>query len=125
MPATALKEIAGYFSQASKPQGNWTPSQTEVDGLESQLQQIANMKSEGPIRGLQILHPEQAYRQYFAVIVGERKLIFVSAFNSDRPPATDWRTHAMQISDGGGSVWRVIYDPKTRHFERLTTNGRA
>jgi len=125
MPAGAMKEISGYFSPVSKPLGNWTPTQTELNGLESQLPKITEMRSEGPIRGEQILHPERAYRQYFAVIVGERKVIFVSAFDSDRPPAAYWRTHAVQISDGGNSVWRVIYDPKTRQFEHLTTNGRA
>lgn len=125
MPAVAMNEISGYFSSASKLRGSWTPSQAELDGLESQLELIATMRSEGPIGGLQSLHPERAYRQYFAVIVGERKVIFVSSFDSDRPPAAYWRTHAVQVSDGGSSVWRVIYDPRTRQFEHLTTNGRA
>jgi hypothetical protein len=123
MPENAWHQISDYFANSTKPTGSWSPSKTDLDALEGRLAEISKLKSEGGIRGARILHPELSHRQYFAVVAGGKKLIFINAFQFDNDPSPLWRTQLYVIGDGGRSVWRVHYDPKTGEFSHLNTNG--
>ena len=123
MPEDVWHQISGYFANSTKPTGSWQPSKADLDGLESRLSQISKLKSEGGIVGAHIVHPQQSHRQYFAVIAGGKKLIFINAFAFDNNPSPLWHKQLYVILDGGTSVWRVLYDPSTGEFSHLNTNG--
>jgi hypothetical protein len=128
MPVSAASDISGYFAQSSKIEGTWQPTSADLNGLEAHLDLISKLTSEGPLPYAQIAHPEKFYRQYFAIVVKQRKLIFISAFcgvNHPNFPPPSWRTRYYEVMDGGTCVWRVVYDPATGQFEHLSTNGLA
>lgn len=106
-----------------KVDGSWKATQHQIATLESNLKHISSLRSAGSLRGKSISHPEDCYRQYIAVIVGGRKLIYVNAFCGIQLPG--WRTHFVTICDGGESVWGVLYDPSTEVFSDLEVNGVA
>ena len=121
--------IASDYS-ASRPLGqgqlsSWTPSQTDIEGLESRLSQISRLKIRGwestPIR---IDHPEKYFRQYVGVKHNGKREIYINAFDDD-PPPQDWRTRLYVVSDGDIGYWHAFYDPDTKIFSDLTINYRA
>jgi hypothetical protein len=70
------------------------------------------------------------YRQYLGIVVGDRRLIYINAFESrflDRVETRKgrWRRMAMVICDGGESFWGAVYDPATGTFSELAFNGMA
>ena len=103
--------------------GSWKATQLQIAALESNLRRISSLRSAGSLRGMRITHPEDCYRQYIAVTVGGRKLIYVNAFCGIQVPG--WRTHFVTICDGGESVWGALYDPTTGEFSGLEVNGVA
>lgn len=103
--------------------GSWNATPQQIATLESKLKSISSLRSAGGLRGISIAHPEDCYRQYIAVVVPGRKLIYVNAFCGIEVP--DWRTHFITICDGGESVWGVLYDPVTGKFFDLEVNGVA
>ena len=123
MPENAWHQISQYFADSTKPTGSWQPSKRDLDALESHLAAISKLKSEGGIRGARIPHPELSHRQYFAIIVSGKRLIFINAFQFDNDPSSLWRQQLYVIGDSGRSVWRVLYDPGTGEFSHLNTNG--
>jgi hypothetical protein len=105
--------------------GSWTPSRTEIEGLEAKLPAIAEMKIRGyestPIR---IEHPDKYFRQYVGVRHGGKRQIYINAFIDD-PPPSDWQRRLYVVIDGATSYWHAFYDPDTQTFSDLTINSRA
>jgi len=103
----------------------WTPSDTEIQSLESNLSQIASLKirfyESTPLR---IEHPEEYFRQYIGVRHKGKRRIYVNAFREDSPPP-DWQSRFYVVIDGGTSVWHAFYDPESGTFTDLTINPRA
>ena len=64
------------------------------------------------------------FRQYFGVIIGGRKLVYVNGVGR-RGADGSWRTSAFSVCDGGSEFWGVLYDPETRTFSDLAFNGSA
>ena len=117
IPPVVLWDKGSYAS--------WTPSQTDIEGLESRLSQISRLKIRGwestPIR---IDHPEKYFRQYVGVKHNGKREIYINAFDDD-PPPQDWRTRLYVVSDGDIGYWHAFYDPDTKIFSDLTINYRA
>lgn len=109
--------------RSPKVDGTWKATEQSVTALESNLRRISSLRSAGSLKGINIAHPEDCYRQYIPVIVAGRKLIYVNAFCGIEVPS--WRTDFVTICDGGQSVWGVLYDPATGEFSDLEVNGVA
>jgi hypothetical protein len=108
----------------------WTPSAEEIEALEDDL--ILRVARELAQAG-QNPSPGGYYRQYAGFVIGGRRIIYVngvdeSAVDDDageavRRPGYSWRTHAVQICDGGTITFGVEYDPATRQFSNFAFNG--
>src|SRR5262245_22369046 len=104
-----------------KVDGGWKTTEQVIATLESNLKRITSLRSAGAIKGKQITHPENCYRQYVPVLVAGHKLIYVNAFCGIK--VSDWRTQFVTICDGGEYVWGALYDPTTGDFSDLEVNG--
>jgi len=126
LPAHELKAVSNSYSRerAERYEGSWQPSKADLDGLEANLSQIAELKIYGWENKIHIEHPDQYYRQYVAVIVSGKGMIFVNAFREDKPPS-DWRDRLHLVIDGDLFYWQALYDPATHHFSNLRINARA
>jgi len=104
---------------------SWTPSQTEIEDLESKLLQISELKiRRWESANIRIDHPENYFRQYVGVLHHGRREIYINAFNDD-PPPPGWRTRLYVVSDGDLGYWQAFFDPDTKTFSDLTINARA
>ncbi len=103
--------------------GSWNVTQLQIAALEANVKRISSLREAGSARAIRITHPEDCYRQYVAVVVAGRKLIYVNAFSGIEVPG--WRSHFVTICDGGETVWGVLYDPVTGKFSDLEVNGVA
>ncbi len=123
LPGTASHGISRFCSREgiSNVTGSWRPSKHAIQLLESRLQGISALRSKGELVGVQIQHPDYYYRQYLAVVIGSRKLIYVNAFSND--PLLPWRTGLVDVCDSGPSGWGVVYDPITGQFSSLRVNS--
>jgi hypothetical protein len=100
------------------------PSQADLDGLEASLPIISKMKILGWGSNIHIDHPEQYYRQYVAILVSGKRMIFVNAFR-DAQEYPDWHDRLVIVIDGDIGYWQVLYDPATKQFSNLRINARA
>ena len=126
LPESAAREISRLCSRRGpKVVGTWQVSGDDIALLESHLSGISKLPTTSSVRDIRIAHPEACYRQYVGVIVGRRKLIYVNAFCGIELELNYWRSHFVNICDGGDSVWGVLYDPISQDFSELTTNGIA
>jgi len=114
--------FADYFNGSKTIEGSWKPTRFDIGSLESHLAEMSNLKSERGIIGASIAHPDRYYRQYFAAITKGQKQIFINAFLIT-PPPSDWHEKLVVIGDGGLTMWKVLYDPETKKFSNLETNG--
>jgi hypothetical protein len=126
LPAHEAKAVSNWYSKdrSESFDGSWTPNKADIDGLESNLSQISNMKIFGWESRIRIDHPDQYYRQYVAVSVAGQKRIFVNAFCDEKPPI-DWRDRLVVVIDGATCYWQVLYNPATKQFSNLRINARA
>ena len=100
--------------------GAWRPNKSDLELLESRLADISVVQSQSASKDTHIGQPSLYYRQYIAVLVGRRKLIYVNGF-LDKPPSS-WRKRVVNICDTGPTDWGVVYDPANTHFFDLRTN---
>lgn len=123
LPSTATQHISRLCSRKgiSNVSGSWRPNKHDIQLLESRLPRISALRSKGELNGIQIQHPDRYYRQYIAVVVGSRRMIYLNAF-SDRP-SPPWRTELVDVCDSGPSGWGVLYDPVTGQFSFLRVNS--
>jgi hypothetical protein len=126
LPAHVARAVSSRYAyeRSEKFDGNWNPAKADLDGLESNLSQISDMKIYGWDSKIRIDHPAQYYRQYVAVRVAGQKRIFVNAFCDEKPPL-DWRNRLYIVIDGATCYWQALYDPATRQFTNLRINARA
>jgi hypothetical protein len=126
LPESAANEVSILCSrEVPKVDGSWRPTAADLQGLEARLSQISKLKSNEGMAGITIVNPEQYTRQYVAVVVAGRKLIYINAFPSDLEPGDSWRKRLENICDGGSAIWGALYDPETGVFSDLKTNGIA
>lgn len=126
LPESAAKEVSNLCSrEGPKVDGSWKPTAADLQGLETSLSQLSKLKSNGGMAGIRIANPARYYRQYVAVVVAGRKLIYINAFSGDLEPGDSWRKRLENICDGGSGIWGALYDPETRVFSDLKTNGIA
>jgi hypothetical protein len=124
MPETATRELLKMKRlRAESIGGYWQPTAAEISTIELQLPDIAELRSEGVLVGMQIANPGKDNRQYFAIMINGRKTIYINAFCS--PPMSTWRSRLEVVMDGGTCVWQVLYDVESQSFSHLMTNGVA
>lgn len=105
----------------------WTPSEAEIEAIEDALiLLVARELSEAG----ESPSPGGYYRQYAGFVIDGRRIIYVNGVDEsaiERDPSPDrpfdWRTHAVQICDGGPITFGVEYDPATRQFSNFAFNG--
>jgi hypothetical protein len=102
--------------------GTWQISKDDVVNLESALPQISSLKVRGWPATIHVDHAEKYFRQYFAVIRGGKKLIYVNAFCKEEP-GTNWRERLFVVSDGATCYWQVFFDPALKRFSELAFNA--
>ena len=61
-------------------------------------------------------------RQYLGIASAGRRLLYINCFPVGYP---DWRTHLVDVEDGGESFFHLIYDPELDKFSDLTISGQA
>jgi hypothetical protein len=124
LPDSAAHNLSRFCSRKGLPHvdESWHPITHDVELLESRLADILRLRSKGALKGIQIRQPGRYYRQYVAVVVGRRKLIYVNAFSTHEPPLS-WRAQLVDTCDTGPAEWGVLYDPATGDFSDLRTNA--
>jgi hypothetical protein len=102
--------------------GTWQISNDDVVNLETALPQISSLTVRGWPAAIHIDHPEKYFRQYFAVIRGGKKLIYVNAFCKEET-GHKWRERLFAVSDGATCYWQVFFDPVFKRFYELAFNA--
>jgi hypothetical protein len=87
--------------------------------MESRLLLVSQLQARS---GARIEYPDQYFRQYVGIVVDKHKLIYINAF-CHMVRRRDWREHYVDVCDGGGCFWGVVYDTTTREFSDLEVNG--
>jgi hypothetical protein len=107
-----------------KVEGTWQATEADIDVLESNLQQISGLRCIWGTRSLKIVDPQSFYRQYVAIVVAGRRLIYVNAFYpiESLPFSVE---HFVNVCDGGPYFWGAMFDPATLKYSDLSINGRA
>jgi hypothetical protein len=122
LPGSEVKALVRLLDGSAGPVESWDPTVADINGLEGNLSQIRELQEK--ISGRHIDHPDQHFRQYLAIEVGGRKLIYVNAGCSVDARALDvWRKRLYIVYDGGTCFWQVFYDPAKKQFFDLTING--
>ena len=127
LPASEAKMAADFYPKEGPERidGPWEASMADIAALEVNLSHISDLKSRGGITGGRIEHPERYFRQYIAVLQAGNRRIFINAFCDSIHPSSIWHNHFYVIMDGGSCVWHALYDPATKSFSDLETNGLA
>jgi hypothetical protein len=124
LPAGAARTIRARVVGDVDSYGSWQPSKADIDGLESNLAQISQLKITGWSSNIRIEHPERYFRQYIGVTHAQQRRIYINAF-CDEPPPPDWRSRFYEVIDGATCDWQALYNPATKRFSNLTINPRA
>lgn len=138
LPVSALKATMKQCSRATpEATGAWTPTTAQLQEVESQLPQLANLAAQ---QGISESFGDRtaSFRQYLGVIVDGHRFIYINAAVSKEKPAkvakrasqstgTPFQAEPKPIivCDGGNHFWGVLYDPETKKFSQLKTNGVA
>jgi hypothetical protein len=131
LPESESKAVADFYPRTGpeKVSGSWQATKADIDGLETNLFHLSELKAKNWKMDLRIDHPEKYYRQYVAILQGGQRRIFVNAFCDDGAPnpqtSSVWKQHLEIIMDGGTCVWHALYDPASGKFIDLEINGRA
>jgi hypothetical protein len=124
LPAAEIATYADHFADSKPRMENWEPTVGDINDLEAALSLIAALSNKEQDIDRHIVQPDQYFRQYLAVVVNGKKIIFVNAMCSIKPDE-DWRKHLIIAMGGGKCFWNAIYDPMTQTFSNLVVNGRA
>jgi hypothetical protein len=122
LPATEIATYTAFFGDPKPRTENWEPTVGDIDDLEAHLSQIAALSSQEQDANRHIDDPRQYFRQYLAVAVNGKKLIFVNALCSGSQPP-NLRKQLILGADGGKCFWHAEYDPATQTFSNLKVNG--
>jgi hypothetical protein len=112
--------------------GAWSPDASTLRHLEGvwlAVLQEAIDRTTPP--GSQSLRAAEYYRQYGGLIIGGRRIVYINGFHrahlrmiSVNPEgATDWRTRAVNVCDGGRAYFGAEYDPTTGRVESIEFNA--
>ncbi|WP_395646528.1 hypothetical protein [Terricaulis sp.] len=109
-------------------ESQWTPTAAELDEAEDALILLLSQQLEA---AGQSPSPGDYYRQYAGFVIGGRRVIYVNGVSEggidvDPGPAFhpgEWRTHAIQICDGGTMTFGAEYDVETKAFSNFVFNG--
>jgi hypothetical protein len=61
--------------------------------------------------------------QYMGIIIGGKKLIYISAYDIKDADMPEWKTRPIRVCDGGSSYWGVLFDVASTSFKELSING--
>jgi hypothetical protein len=125
LPATQAAAITHLCSRVGpKVEGTWDATEADIDALETNLQEVSDLRSTWGSRSLRIVDPRSFYRQYIAIVVAARRLICVNAFyDIDSLPSS--AEQLVSVCDGGPYFWGAVFDPATRKYSDLNINGRG
>jgi len=123
LPSSEAKNLR-FFGLPGKVTGHWNPEKSDIEALESSLDQVTALESKAWGSRFHVEHPEKYYRQYVGVALDYRKFVFVDAF-CDLKGLDYWQQHLVIVSDGATCFWQALYDPATGKFTYLQINGRA
>ena len=120
LPALEASSFARFFTGPKAEVGSWEPTLGDMNDVETNLSQIAEMGKRDPDPNRHIDNPADYYRQYGAVVVDGRKSLVLNAFCS---PQDEWRKHLIVALDGGRCYWQALFDISTQKFIKLSVNG--
>ena len=124
-----VRETATFAGSVGSPKPrieSWEPTLGDINDLESNLQQISTLSQEFHDPNRHIDDAGQFFRQYLAVEVDGKKLIFINALcRIDPANSNDWRKHLIATVDGGKCYWKAFFNPSTHTFSNLIVNGIA
>ncbi|MFZ6799535.1 hypothetical protein [Undibacterium sp. Di24W] len=104
----------------SSPSGvsdGWTVSSELAAQIETDLPKLAHQ-----IPGL---NPNLFYRQYVGIVQSGKRSVYINAFAPGTLEKHDnsWQSKPVGACDGGDQFWGAVYDPMTRTFSELVSNG--
>lgn len=124
LPETEIATYASLFAAPKPRMEIWEPTVADMDDIEANLPQIAELSNKDQDASRHVDDPNQYFRQYLAVVANGKKIIFVNALCKVEA-GEDWRKHLIIVTDGGKCFWNALYDPATQTFSNLLVNGRA
>jgi hypothetical protein len=108
----------------------WTPTTEQALEAERRLQQYLGAAtprlpaSVRPGAAQRIAATLGRYaRQYFGVLWGGRRLLYINCLPVDHP--SDWRARPEFFDDGGEAFFHLLYDPESGEFCGLSINGES
>jgi hypothetical protein len=125
IPASDAQKQAILFGG---PTEFWTPTSADVKELEARLPSFLHAEALGAGDArediIEVRRRLRTYRrQYVGLVLDGKRQILLNAFPKDEDFA--WKREFIEVSDGGASFWRVLYDVRQRRFHRLLINGVA
>jgi hypothetical protein len=126
LPAREAKAVASMYPKNGPEMvtGIWQPSRADIENLEINLSQIAELTPKGWPPVVRIEHPKKYYRQYIGVFQGGKRRIFVNAF-LNIADARDWHNRLVVVQDGDINFWHAMYDPTSQRFSDFEINPRG
>ncbi len=100
----------------------WIPKQAEIIQLEGQLIDFLNQKKKATYN---TPYPQAYDRQFIGIIQNGEKLIYGNFFPFKYSKTFHRLAEIIDVCDGFGSFWGVIYNPNTQQFSELRINGLA
>jgi hypothetical protein len=115
-----LVQDCGHVSPiAADISGYWSPTTDDAKQMEQALPTY--------LKHSEVQRPfADYYRQYVGIVVGSKRLVFVSAFTKQLPsgePVADWTDRPVTVCGGSTDAWRVAFDPQTKQFSHWDVNG--
>ena len=121
LPASAAKDVSQFCSR-TKPEveGGWALTERLHHEAETYLSLLPERiwASQG------IEDPLHYYRQYFGIVDGGRRLIYLNAVCKTFLKSS-WRKKLVTGVCDGGCNWGAIYDPETHSFSEWAKDGRG
>jgi hypothetical protein len=112
-------EQGDHFLEFGKLAGAWTPSDEDIEALESRLPDWFDRHTTGDRRDL-----THCRRQYVGVVRKDgAKLIYLNCVAAT--PLRSWKKDLMFCFDGGSGCWRALYDVEQHEFIGYAENGVA
>ena len=124
LPVSETATFAGLFGSPKPRVESWEPTLGDINDLERNLPQISTLSREFHDPNRRIDDAREYFRQYLAVTVDGKDLVFVNALcRTDAEVFKEWRKHLMIGNDGGKCFWHATYNPSTHAFSDLIVNG--
>ena len=103
LPRAEARSITRLCSREAptKVDGSWEPTKADLEALESRIPEIASLSG---WRARKMGDPRSFYRQYVAINVQGRRLIYINALCFEKAPSY-WREQLVNPCDGGQCFW--------------------